>query len=57
MILKRLTCSIMFSLLFVALAPCVHCEGDKSHALRLQFDRPAAEWTEALPVGNAHWAE
>ena len=52
MTLKRPTCSILYALFFVLLVPCGRCDDDESHALRLQFDRPATEWTEALPVGN-----
>jgi len=52
MTLKRLTCSFLSTLFFLLLVPCVPCDDGESRSLRLLFDRPATEWTEALPVGN-----
>ena len=42
---------LMF-IVFVALAMALHANNNDN--LRLWYSRPAASWTEALPVGNSH---
>jgi alpha-L-fucosidase 2 len=48
-------------ILIAALAPMCATPASAQHdapgALTLHYDKPAAAWTEALPVGNGAWAQ
>ena len=48
---RYLQISIIFIALFTVVVPTV-AEGTSENPMRLWYDDPASQWTEALPVGN-----